>query len=469
MTELTLFHVKSRTIGYGRFGVDLFSALQRLGHTVYDSIDDGRKAYAVPLKPRVEQEPNWRHVQPSGYIAGKSNVVAWCSVGSHAKGWFKGQMPVLYTMYEATQLPETFREGFHNFDLIVVPSEHNLELFSRYHPNVKYVPLGVDTTQWRATPRQEPELFFTFLCGGSGPRKGQDVVVEAFRKAFPEGSWGDGPIPRLILKSPRGNRECMGVELMGDRIETISGRISDDEEIGLYEQAHCYVQPSRGEGFGLQPLQALCQGIPTIATTDHGHGAYKHLVAHPVRTHLDRVPEGSFMFGDSGDWWEPNLNDVVDHMVDIYRNYDAACDVALQTAVLAMDQLSSVRMAERFTAAIGKENMTPYQGSGEWFEPSFKKYRVVTKRDWKADIAGFLHFFKAGEEYWEVADTKRLLHAAGDILDPSCLSFDEDSGLTDEQVQDFEKGTARDNYCPTCTRHLRTGEKRADVILAGRE
>lgn len=39
-------------------------------------------------------------------------------------------------------------------------------------------------------------------------------------------------------------------------------------------RAHVSVQPSRGEGFGLIPLQALCVGVPIVATTVTGHSEY---------------------------------------------------------------------------------------------------------------------------------------------------------------------------------------------------
>lgn len=39
-------------------------------------------------------------------------------------------------------------------------------------------------------------------------------------------------------------------------------------------RSHVSVQPSRGEGFGMIPLQALCSGVPIVATTATGHSEY---------------------------------------------------------------------------------------------------------------------------------------------------------------------------------------------------
>lgn len=42
----------------------------------------------------------------------------------------------------------------------------------------------------------------------------------------------------------------------------------------LLREAHVICQPSRGEAFGLIPLQALCSGVPVVATAVTGHSEY---------------------------------------------------------------------------------------------------------------------------------------------------------------------------------------------------
>lgn len=65
----------------------------------------------------------------------------------------------------------------------------------------------------------------------------------------------------------------------------------------LYQQAHLVVQPSRGEGFGLVPLEARAAGTPVAATLCTGHSEHMTretpglvVVEHGDLTPLDDLP-----------------------------------------------------------------------------------------------------------------------------------------------------------------------------------
>ncbi|MBV1798590.1 glycosyltransferase family 1 protein [Siccirubricoccus sp. G192] len=52
---------------------------------------------------------------------------------------------------------------------------------------------------------------------------------------------------------------------VGGQAAVALGRVSDAELRALYEAALCLVFPSRYEGFGLPPLEAMCCGCPVVA------------------------------------------------------------------------------------------------------------------------------------------------------------------------------------------------------------
>ena len=43
------------------------------------------------------------------------------------------------------------------------------------------------------------------------------------------------------------------------------GQVSDAELVALYRDASCLIFPSRGEGFGFPPLEAMACGTPVVA------------------------------------------------------------------------------------------------------------------------------------------------------------------------------------------------------------
>ncbi len=826
--NLNLFFVHSRTMGYGVYGTGLAEGLRAMGVGVFD---------AMPM-PEQFKKP---HERNSGAVEGLCHVVAWASVPAHMHGYWEGQYRVCASMWESGRLPETFRETLPEFQCVTVPSHHNVELFSRYHDNVHYVPLGVDPKAWHYIPRT-PSSEFRFLIGGSGARKGTDLAYRAFQALWgKEGSWGSGPTPYLTMKSPK------GAEFSGPRIEVVSGRITAEAEVDLYAGAHCYLQPcfsaatqaltpggrktyeqlavgdpvytldpltdeivvspirklhvypykgtmvrfqgkqfdhlvtpnhrmyykglaggrpvdnwkerpagefvgkraryylpttgrwvgtqdeyahlddllgrerawvcsipdcrrrgyatgwcsmhyqrnaihgdplvtqhavmtnkvhlstlaalmgwyisegsmtrvgknewidicnadpgrieevrglvvalglkpilssdsrrgtgtpdrvrvysqdlmallrscgrgaknktipawllaygphvlrplydalmagdgsrkghhvnyytssdalkesftelclklgfttrvhrrkqgirhiegrvlaptenwmigvreknhagtlkpaehvavedydgvvwcveteqgtvvtvhnevigisgnSRGEGFGLMPLQALAQGCPTILTAAHGHDAYAHLgygiSAAPAKSSY-------FIYGDAGDWWEPDFDELCDRMKWVYQNYDEAQTQAKDAAATIANEFTWANTAARFIDAVGADRLaTPYSGDGAWHEPVRLRYEVMVNRPWRAEIAGRAYLFTPGQVTHELADVKRVLWEAG-VLDERCVQGD-DTGLHPSQLEKLQ--SASHAYCGSCHQRLGTQPTRADDL-----
>lgn len=431
-TELTVHFVHTDSMGYGRMGTRLFETLPKIGVNAVDGQDVEGPQQAT-------------------------NAATWFSVPSHARWWWEGQHTSILTMIESTRIPEGILEGLDNFETVMVPSAQNAEVFSEHHGNVHVVHLGVDE-QWTFRPRQDPDMFFYFLCGGSGPRKGVDLVTKAFAKVFGD-FHGDGPIPRLIMKSPRG---AESFDVTGD-IDLVAGKLTNQEEVDLYARAHCYVQPSRGEGFGLQPLQAIAQGMPTILTDAHGHQAFAHL-GYGISAGLSKA--GYFAQGYAGDWWEPNFDELCDRMRWVYDNYTDATEFAATASQVAREQFTWENSARRLVEAIGPDVLAqPYAGSGEQKKAELLLFRVIVNKPWKAEIGGTHYLFEPGVVYHEPADVLRILFDGG-LLDPSCL---DDKGLSKTQVERLGTYSASHSHCYACGHLANDGPTYADYLFHKRE
>jgi len=107
-----------------------------------------------------------------------------------------------------------------------------------------------------------------FNVAGLDVRKNVETLLRAFARALPNlppdvalviggGAHGNAtlyPDPQPLVRE-------LGI---GDRV-IFPGPVSATEKRALYHLAACYVAPSRYEGFGLTPLEAMAAGTPVIA------------------------------------------------------------------------------------------------------------------------------------------------------------------------------------------------------------
>jgi glycosyltransferase involved in cell wall biosynthesis len=117
---------------------------------------------------------------------------------------------------------------------------------------IEIVPNGVDGDFFTPDGGEGDYLLF---AGTLEPRKGVDDLLDAWR-ALPQ------PRPRLVLCGDRGWR----TDFVEEPGVTITGYVTREELRELYRHAIAFVYPSRYEGFGIPPLEALSCGAPVIAT-----------------------------------------------------------------------------------------------------------------------------------------------------------------------------------------------------------
>jgi glycosyltransferase involved in cell wall biosynthesis len=96
--------------------------------------------------------------------------------------------------------------------------------------------------------------------GNRMPHKGFETLLEALARI------GSDRRPRLVITGGRGEDPLAPVVErlgLGDRVE-LRGWLGHDELERLYAEASALVFPTRFEGFGLPPLEAMARGCPVI-------------------------------------------------------------------------------------------------------------------------------------------------------------------------------------------------------------
>jgi glycosyltransferase involved in cell wall biosynthesis len=102
---------------------------------------------------------------------------------------------------------------------------------------------------------------YLLAVGTLEPRKGLDVLLTAYRYLVA----AEPDVPPLVLVGPPGWGPALSTSGIDPARVVLPGYLDTDELRSLVAHARLLAFPSRYEGFGLPPLEALAAGTPVIA------------------------------------------------------------------------------------------------------------------------------------------------------------------------------------------------------------
>ncbi|WP_255003580.1 glycosyltransferase family 4 protein [Cyanobium sp. HWJ4-Hawea] len=206
-----------------------------------------------------------------------------------------GKRKVGVAFVERTALDQNFLDGLDRFDLVITGSNWNQRMLEKsgFSRSIM-IHQGIDPCNFHpvATPRLINRPFVIFAGGKLEARKGQDLVIEAFRrllKTIPDailiGCWaniGNVGIDTISLceavqGSPKnGDPHAIFHWLLDQGIPArnlmIPSITANAQLPGLMKQADAAVFASRCEGgTNLMAMETLACGIPTILSANTGH------------------------------------------------------------------------------------------------------------------------------------------------------------------------------------------------------
>jgi glycosyltransferase involved in cell wall biosynthesis len=243
-----------------------------------------------------------------------------------------GKRNALFTMYECTTLPNDWIAPIQEADVIVVPCKQNRDLFRQYTKRpVEVCWEGVDTEAFPYVERKMPLVSrFVFLwVGAPNPRKGFEHVGAAW-----DGLRASGRLPPnawLYCKSTGVERADVVEEKPGMRVTIDTRNLSTADLFGLYRDAHAFMLPSMGEGFGLTLAEAMSTGLPCIYTPWGGPRDFiDETCGYPVKWDFTKVvtmktqPDGTRKKHQQTYAAFADVDDIMRKMEQIYFGYDAA-------------------------------------------------------------------------------------------------------------------------------------------------
>jgi glycosyltransferase involved in cell wall biosynthesis len=188
------------------------------------------------------------------------------------------------------------------FDVIVAGSTWNADLLKSYGcTNVVTSFQGVDTSIFCPSPAPPPRLFgdrFVIFSGGKAePRKGQDLVLKAFR-AFVS-RHPDALLVTAWASPWQGLARGMDLDMSGLEDKIIDIRSVPNWQMpAIYRACDVALFPNRSEGgTNLVAMEAIACGVPAIVSRNTGHIDLidRGMVAYP----LDRQSPSEEGIGES--------------------------------------------------------------------------------------------------------------------------------------------------------------------------
>jgi glycosyltransferase involved in cell wall biosynthesis len=112
-----------------------------------------------------------------------------------------------------------------------------------------------------------PDQPYLLFVGAPRRKKCLDVLLAAFARVPPEVRGATRLVMAGVRNPKESGLESKTKELGLTDFVRFPGYVDDDSLVRLYQHATALVFPSRFEGFGLPPLEAMACGTPVIAST----------------------------------------------------------------------------------------------------------------------------------------------------------------------------------------------------------
>lgn len=241
----------------------------------------------------------------------------------------KDQIRVAYSMYEASMIPQQWVIKINTyFDHVLVPDEYLKSVYenSGVTVPVHVVPLGTNLDPYLKSPiKSSRNEVFTFgNLSAAIHRKNLETVIKAFKQAF-----GGYPGVQLKINCRNGYQDYIQSlyaeigEFLNKNIFFEVGELSEDRYLGLMKSFDCLVQISKGEGFSIQPREAMALGIPCICSNNTSQITLcKSEAVVNVETPVVEPSYCWFSQQFHGHQFVCSVDDVAKAMLDVYQNYD---------------------------------------------------------------------------------------------------------------------------------------------------
>lgn len=308
--------------GYGRHGIWLIRELHRQG--------------AMALVRECNwTDPNWippdiRVLRNAAHSQLPSRVGVSFTLGYDPELYdHPSLIKIGVTQFETDRLPYVHVANLNRCDHAVVTSSFNVRVFrnSGVRIPISVMTPGIPVDDFPYWERPKNGLFKVLIMGALTPRKNPLGAIRIFQRAS-EGN----PDWRLTIKTRKaaGMPDVEKVAAQDYRIKVVTKDDDPNTLIQHYYDHDCLLWPSKGEGVGLPPLEAMATGMELVCSDNSGMSDYLNDdVAYKIKMSGTESAQGPNCFtdeyvkawGDVGNWWVPNEDHAVRQLAKCADNW----------------------------------------------------------------------------------------------------------------------------------------------------
>ena len=275
--------------------------------------------------------------------------------------WARKRHPVqvVYCTWETTKIPFGWSEVLNGMAAVFTTSKWCCDVLKENGVTVPVhnVPHGVDVKSFPYMERDWNAKPFFFLWQGMHPndRKGRRYVEQAFSELNLPDAWLIEKWYPMISRQwhaqyPSERRIELGTFLRGRRYKE------------FLQSCHASINPFRGEGFGMLPLEAAATGMPTAATAWSGsteylkNGFFKPIdfdLCEPGKDYISTVAFTDCRT-EPGQDAVPKIESIKGIMLDFYTNREKAAAMGREASEYVRKEWTWERAADIFVESIKK-------------------------------------------------------------------------------------------------------------------
>jgi glycosyltransferase involved in cell wall biosynthesis len=321
------------------------------GNVTYNLLKSAKEEYKIALVGRVTNISDMWLQRMRKEEVKRSGVMVWHEQpsGLWNRSPFKKNIAIL--PFETTRIPSSWVGKVNCMDAVFVPCEQNVQMMkdSGVKIPIEVIHWGFDTKLFPKLQRNNPVFTFGHM-GSLSPRKGTDVLVAAFKAAFP-----NNENVKLICKTSSTIYNFLDKD---KRIETQIGPVSHEDLLkDFFQRIDCFVFPTRGEGAGLPPIEAMATGVPAIVTDWSGPADY---MTNDIGWKLDYTMTDAKDFTEKvykeycGQWAEPSFEHLVKLLRYCYEHQDEVKKKGENAAEHMRKHWTWEKRAKEFPKALNK-------------------------------------------------------------------------------------------------------------------